>query len=178
MVKSCYQGWVMSFVLSFLCLLTLSFMPLEETKVHPFYVSVVEINHNAADKTLEISCKIFTDDFEKTLAAKYKTSVDLSNPKDRTAVEKQISDYISDHLSLIADNKPVNFHYLGYEISEEAAWCYLQVDNITSIKNLDIVNKILHDYTDKQVNIMHITVNGGRKSTKLDYPNNSASFSF
>ena len=30
---------------------------------HPFHVSVVEINHNAEDKTLEITCKIFTDDF-------------------------------------------------------------------------------------------------------------------
>ena len=35
---------------------------------HPIYVSVTEIEHNAKDKTLEISCKIFTDDFEKTLA--------------------------------------------------------------------------------------------------------------
>ena len=27
--------------------------------VHPFYVSVTEINHNAKDKTIEISCKTF-----------------------------------------------------------------------------------------------------------------------
>ena len=43
------------------------------TRLHPFHVSVVEINHNATDKTLEISCKIFTDDFEKVLAQNYKT---------------------------------------------------------------------------------------------------------
>ena len=36
--------------------------------VHPFFVSVTEINHNAGDKNLEISCKIFTDDFEAALA--------------------------------------------------------------------------------------------------------------
>ena len=30
-------------------------------ELHPFHVSVVEINHNETDKTLEISCKIFTD---------------------------------------------------------------------------------------------------------------------
>ena len=32
---------------------------------HPIFVSVTEIEHNAKDKTLEISCKIFTDDLEK-----------------------------------------------------------------------------------------------------------------
>ena len=34
---------------------------------HPIFVSVTQIDHNATDKTLEISCKIFTDDFEQTL---------------------------------------------------------------------------------------------------------------
>ena len=43
-----------------------------EPNLHPIFVSVTEIEHNAKDKTLEISCKIFTDDFEKTLRLTYK----------------------------------------------------------------------------------------------------------
>ena len=43
--------------------LTLTLMSLKQVSDHPLHVSVIEINHNAADKTLEISCKIFTDDF-------------------------------------------------------------------------------------------------------------------
>ena len=54
---------------------------------HPFHVSVVEINHNVADKTLEISCKIFTDDFEKVLAQNYQTRIDLINPPDKKAMD-------------------------------------------------------------------------------------------
>ena len=52
---------------------------------HPFHVSVVEINHNSADKNLEISCKIFTDDFERVLRQNYKTKIDIINPADRAA---------------------------------------------------------------------------------------------
>ena len=65
-------------------------------KLHPFHVSVVEINHNATDKTLEISCKIFTDDFEKVLAQNYKTKVDLTNPPaaDRKAMDSVVKKYI------------------------------------------------------------------------------------
>ena len=55
--------------------------------VHPFHVSVIEINHNAVDKTLEISCKIFTDDFEKILAKNYKAKVDLINPPNKAAMD-------------------------------------------------------------------------------------------
>jgi hypothetical protein len=60
-------------------------------EVHPLHVSVTEINHNAADKTLEISCKLFTDDFEKVLSQNYKTKVDLINPPDRPAMDKLVS---------------------------------------------------------------------------------------
>ena len=45
-----------------LILLWLPFFPSQQD-AHPIYVSVTEIEHNAAEKTLEISCRIFTDDF-------------------------------------------------------------------------------------------------------------------
>ena len=41
--------------------------------LHPFHVSTTEINQNAKDKILEISCRIFTDDFESILEKNYKT---------------------------------------------------------------------------------------------------------
>jgi Domain of unknown function (DUF6702) len=34
---------------------------------HPLYISVTEINHNAKDRILEVSCKIFTNDLETVL---------------------------------------------------------------------------------------------------------------
>jgi len=145
---------------------------------HPFYISVVEINHNAADKTLEISCKIFTNDFETTLEKNYKSKVDLSNPKDKPEVGKWISDYIKKHLSIKADSKNVNFSYLGFEKEEEATYSYFQVDDVASIKKIDVTNSILHDFSDQQINIIHCMVGGKRQSTKLDYPNVQASFSY
>ncbi len=51
------------------------------TKHHPLFISVTEIEHNAKEKSLEVSCKIFTDDFERTLRAAYKTKVDLLDAK-------------------------------------------------------------------------------------------------
>ncbi|HEU4472396.1 MAG TPA: DUF6702 family protein, partial [Flavisolibacter sp.] len=61
---------------------------------------------------------------------------------------------------------------------KESAYCYFQVDNITQPKKIDASVSILHDFTQSQVNILHITVNGSRQSSKLDYPASKASFSF
>ena len=145
---------------------------------HPYYVSVVEINHNAKDKTLEISCKIFTNDFEETLEKNYKTRVDLVNPSDKAAMDKLVSDYIKKHLSFQVDGKQVGFSYVGFEKEDEAIYSYFQVDNIASLKKLTVVNSILHDFSDQQINIVHCIVAGKRQSTKLDYPKTDASFQF
>jgi hypothetical protein len=145
---------------------------------HPYYISVVEINHNAADKTLEISCKVFTNDFETTLEKNYKTKVDLENPTDKGAMDKLVSDYIKKHLSFKVDSKSVNFSYVGFEKEDEAIYSYFQVDNVATLKKLDVSNTILHDFSDQQINIIHCIVGGKRQSTKLDYPKTEASFQF
>ena len=145
---------------------------------HPFHVSVVEIEHNASDKTLEISCKIFTDDFESILAKNYNTKVDLINPTDKAAMDTLVKKYIYSHLSIKVNGKPVALNYIGYENEKEAAYGYIEVSNVTSVSKLDISNNILFDKFDDQVNIMHVKANGDRKSTKLNYPDKETSFSF
>lgn len=145
---------------------------------HPFHVSVTELDHNASDKTLEISCKIFTDDFETILAKNYKAKVDLINPPNKPAMDSLIKKYIFSHLSIRINGKPVTFSYVGYENEKEAAYGYIEVSNVPSVQKLEITNTILFDKFDDQVNIMHIKVNGNRKSTKLNYPEKEASFTF
>ena len=145
---------------------------------HPFHVSVVEINHNATDKTLEISCKIFTDDFEKVLTQNYKTKVDLTSPPDRKAMDSVVKKYIFSHLGVSVDGKPGTFSYLGFEKDAEAVYSYVQVDNVASVKKVELMINLMHDLFTDQVNIIHVIVKGERKSTKLDYPATAAKVEF
>lgn len=145
---------------------------------HPFYVSVTEINHNAGDKNLEVSCKIFTDDFETALTKMSGSKVDLFNPKDKAEVEKRIASYLKKHLVIKLDGKPVILEFVGFERENEAVWSYLQVSNTVAPKKMEINNDLLYDAFDKQINLMHVSVGGNRKSTKLNYPDASVSFQF
>ncbi|MBM3416156.1 MAG: hypothetical protein FJY20_06850 [Bacteroidetes bacterium] len=145
---------------------------------HPFHVSVIEINHNAADKTLEISCKIFTDDFEKALAKNYKTKVDLINPPDKAKMDTLVKRYLFSHLSIKANGKPVRYNYLGFENDHEAAYGYIEVPDVPSVNKFDISASILYDMFDDQMNIFHVIVSGNRKSTRLNYPDKETVVSF
>ena len=146
--------------------------------LHPFHVSVVEINHNATDKTLEISCKLFTDDFEKVLTQNYKTRVDLINPPIKAAMDTLVKKYILSHLSLIVDGKPRQFTYVGFEHENEAVYGYVQIENISSVNKIDVTNKLMQDLFTDQINLIHVIVGGNRKSTKLNYPSQNVSLSF
>ena len=156
-----------------------SFNPMPGSAVrHPFFVSTTEINHNAADKNLEISCRIFTDDFETTLTRAYHSKVDLFKPKDTAALDRFIFDYIKKHLVIKLDGKPVTLEYVGHEREQESVWSYLQVPNTPVPKKIEISNNILYDAFDQQINIMHVSVGGTRKSLKLNYPETAAKLEF
>ncbi len=146
--------------------------------VHPFHVSIIEINHNAADKTLEISCKIFTDDFERILAKNYQAKVDLINPPDKSKMDSLVKKYVLGHLSVKANGKAVKMNYLGFENESEAAYSYIEVENVPAVSKLEITNTILYDMFDDQVGILHITVGGNRKSKQVNYPDKEAVFNF
>ncbi len=148
------------------------------TVLHPFYVGVTEIQHNPAEKSMEISVKLFIDDFESALGKSYNTSIDLTHPKDATRTNQQVADYLSENLRLKINGKPVRLEFVGYEREREAAWCYVQVSNVISVKKIEIENTLLYNSFDKQINLMHCTVGGQRKSSKLVHPDHTAEFDF
>ena len=145
---------------------------------HPFYVSVTEITHNRETRSIEITCKIFADDLEDILKKNYKSTVDLTAQGQQAQNNRLISDYFTHHLSLAADGKPVKLSYVGFEKERESAYCYFEVPNVSTLKSLKVFNSILQDLTSEQINIMHVSVNGTRKSYKLDYPHKDAFFTF
>ncbi len=146
--------------------------------LHPFYVSVIEIDHNAKDATAEISVRIFTDDLEKTLQKNTTTTIDILKPKNKAIIDQQINQYITKTLQLKINGKAVKLNYIGYEIIKESTWSYFEVTEIKEMNSVDINCSILHDFESSQINLFHVNSKGNQKSYKLDFPNKSTSFSF
>jgi len=146
--------------------------------LHPFYVSVTEIEQNRETMALQVSSRIFFDDLERALNRTYKVKTNILRPTDRKQVDAMIAAYVTAHLKIRVNGEPVVLKYLGYEIEEEAAWCYFETVKTATVKKLEIRNDILFEQHETQINMMHVTVGGQRKSTKLDNPAATASFSF
>jgi hypothetical protein len=105
--------------------------------------------------------------------------VDLTTPADKTEADRMVKEYIKSHLLLKIDNKAVTLEFVGFEKENDAVWSYFEVKNIPAApKKIDVTNSILYESYDKQMNLMHVTVGGNRKSYRLNYPDKEASFQF
>jgi hypothetical protein len=146
------------------------------TLIHPFFVSVIDMKHNVKDKTIEISAKVFVDDLEAVLKKNYHTTFDLSTATSKPETNAIVAKYLQSKLQLTVNDKLQTIKYIGYEIQKESVWIYAEVDNVTSLKKLNINCNLLYDYQDKQMNIFNVKANGSEKNYKLDYPKSSVEF--
>lgn len=145
---------------------------------HPFYLSVTAIKHNVKDKSLNITCKLFTNDFEEALRKLYKKKIDLIHGANRQEQEQYIQLYMQHHLRLKVNGKALTYTLIGYEQEAEAVWCYLEATKTDKIKILQVENTILYDFIKEQVNICQVEVKGVQKSEKVSAPEKQMTFLF
>lgn len=142
---------------------------------HPFYVSVTEIRSDTAKKTFQVSCRMFTDDLQDALYRKYGFKAELARPQGADA-DGQLAIYLQERLQITVNGRPVELRWVGYEIEEEATWCYFEAAEFPGMGPVEVQNRLLYDYLSGQTNLIHLYRNGARSSSKLDYPDVRVSF--
>lgn len=168
----------MSFVVRkiFYCLLLVCSLGAGRPTDHPFHVGVVTLEHNVAERSVELTCKLFTDDFENALQKHFNLPVDLASPSRHAAMDTLIARYLREELVLTINGKKVVGNYLGFEQDKEAVYAYVEYPGIARLTSLQADCGLMYGYFDDQVNIFHVTVNGQCKSSKLNHPNRQITF--
>ncbi|WP_297984852.1 DUF6702 family protein [uncultured Chryseobacterium sp.] len=154
-----------------LILCSLLFLTSSFTEViHPYHVGSVEFKYNVTSKTFEITGRFFLDDLETALQEKYGTMLRFQDEKYKANMDEVLKKYCAEYLRLKTDSQFVNVNYVGYEEDRESVNIYLESDKIKAPKKVETAVSFLYNYYDDQINLVHIIVNGNRKSTKLTYP--------
>lgn len=138
--------------------------------IHPYHVGSVEINYNAKTKTFEISAKFFLDDLENSLNAKYNKTLHFGEEKSKAGLDQALENYFAEYFKLKSNNKFLKINYLGFEEDKESVNIYLESEATEMPKKVETAVSLLYSFLDDQMNIVHIIVNGERKSSKLNYP--------
>lgn len=139
-------------------------------RLHPYHVGSVEIQYNAQSKTFEITGRFFMDDLENALNQKYGTSHHFGNSSNKEKLDDVLRKYSSEYFRLKSDNQFVKVNYLGYEEDRESVQIYLESSPVKPPRKVEAAVSFLYNFFDDQLNIVHIIVNGQRKSQKVSFP--------
>ncbi|MBU2927497.1 peptidase E [Winogradskyella psychrotolerans] len=145
---------------------------------HEYYVSVTEVEYAEEQQALQIISQIFIDDFETLLRKRYDESITLATEDELEMVDTYMSRYVSDKLKIVINGEDVNFKFIGKEYRDDIAYCYLEIENVSNIKYIEVTNQILFDAFSDQQNIVRLKLQGKNKSFLLVPGNDSCVLKF
>lgn len=146
------------------------YLPINATPAegeHPFYFSLAEIQYDAQDGTLEVAVKMFTDDLEQALAARYQQPLHLGLSDQHPDAEVYLALYLKEQLNLRSQERDLEQRYLGQEQEADVTWCYVEIDLPEPPGTLWIRNALLTDQFAAQRNLVHVRVGDQTESILL-----------
>lgn len=146
--------------------------------IHKYYLSLTEVHVNTEKHTLDVSSKLFIDDLETELNKISGKKVDLTASGKTKETEKLLFNYLQNNFRINVGGKLQQLEYVGYEIENDAVWCYLEVAEFKGKGTVSILNTLLYDGFPEQTNLINVTWNGVSKSARLSNPEKLAEFVF
>lgn len=146
-------------------LILFAFLPLFAfTTMHKYYISVTQVNYIQEKQSLQITSRIFIDDFENLLRERYYDNIILAEKDEPEIIDLSIGKYLIEAIAIKINNQKVTPTFIGKEYDGDIMRCYLEVEDVKSIQSFEISNKVLFDLFEQQQNIIKTKINSKQKS--------------
>ena len=142
----------------FVCLLFV------QATIHPYYVSTLDIDYRPDREALQITMRVFTDDWQLMLNTHYDKSLRLDPDTNEEQMLIHSTDYLLQYLELNLNDTYVNPSVLGREYHDDQLVLYLEVMGVVELQTLAVSNRILFAELEGQQNIVRIKTPSKRKS--------------
>ena len=140
------------------------FLLFVQATIHPYYVSTLEIDYRPDRAALQITMRVFTDDWQLMLNTHYDKTLRLDPDTDSEKVLTHSSDYFQQHLELNLNGTDVTPSVLGKEYQDDQLLLYLEIAGVAELQTLAVSNRILFAELEGQQNIVRIKTPTKRKS--------------
>ncbi|TXD84598.1 peptidase E [Subsaximicrobium wynnwilliamsii] len=138
-------------------------LPLLSTMTtHKYYVSVTQMEYVKSKKSLQIITRIDVSDLQLTLRERYDDSITLTEADEKASVNDYIKKYLAAKLDIKVNTKELTIDFVGKEYDNDQVVCYLEIQDVASVKTMEISNTVLFDKFPDQRNVLKIKVNGER----------------
>jgi len=139
--------------------------------LHKYYVSMTEIKYVPEKKEIQITMRLFIDDFDKVLGDQFKKPFALATEKELKETDTYINFYLQQNFRLRVNDKDLKWHFLGKEYENDIVYLFAEVSDITGIQSIEVQNRMLFEVFKDQQNYIKFNINSQKKTAILTKEN-------
>ncbi len=121
---------------------------------------------------------VFIDDIETAINKDYNVDLQLTTKRESKKVDDHFFNYLKEHFIVKINNQNVIYRFIGKEYDGDIVYFYLEIDNILSLKSIEIQNNVLIKHFSGQQNLIKASIKKERKSLFLDKKNDKGLLKF
>lgn len=155
-----------AFITTLLLLLLCAATPRLAT-AHTFHTSLMSMEYNRQEQSLEISLKVYAHDLETILTRRSGKNVRLGKTPD---AEQQTFAYLQNVINLkngAGETKTLT--WVGMEARADTVWLYFEAKMPEGLSGAQLRNRIFFELLQDQVNLVHLK-DSGKKSDLVFKP--------
>jgi hypothetical protein len=143
-------------------------------RAHPIHRSLAEADYHRDTGKLEVSLRVFADDFEASLGELAGKKISLEKTP-RSELDPLTRAYLVEHFIVkTRDRTLASPHFIGHELKDAANefWLYFEFDLPGGVEGARIDHTLLRERFSDQINSIRIR-DGQRQVTLMFLPNQS-----
>lgn len=144
------------------------------TVAHKFYLSVTSVEYSDRYRAIQLTTRIFIDDFEKVLLERYGIEGNLASKEESAMADTYIEKYLKEKFIVEINGKQMDYDFLGKVYDNDIMICYVEVPEISleTTSTISLRNEVLMDIFEEQKNVVHFRLGNQKKSFVLIRGNN------
>jgi hypothetical protein len=147
-------------------------IPILALGVHKHYISLTKVDFIKEKKVIQVTMKFFIDDIELALENRHGQALELTTKDENKMADKFLEGYIRQKFKVWVNEEEKAYTYLGKEYENNEVFFYLELENISDIKTIEIQNSMLFEEFEEQQNYIKLNIENVQKTFILLKANN------
>lgn len=138
------------------------------TAMHPFYLSVTDVQLFPEEAVIGVTIKVFTDDLEAVLSQRGVPELQLGSPEELPEADIFMARYLDQVIRWNINGQPRTVRYLGKEVEMDVTYLFLETKQIAPLERLEVCHRLFLEELATQENILHLHCEDGLISQRLN----------
>ncbi|WP_298950317.1 DUF6702 family protein [uncultured Nonlabens sp.] len=136
--------------------------------LHKYYISVSNVTYSESAKSLQMITRFFIDDLEDVLNSRIETPVVLGDDATIEDLYPLIKSYLNKKLEVKINDQVSSINFLGAEYEGDQIALYIEIPAIQAPIEVSMKFNAFLELFEEQKNLVHLKINGERRTLLMD----------